>query len=52
MVTEQPSEPEVFMIKEERLEEELTGYRLLEDHQTPPNSNSMFERLYDTVQSV
>ncbi|XP_040891580.1 uncharacterized protein LOC121180329 [Toxotes jaculatrix] len=37
-VTEQPVEPEVAVIKKERLEEELTGCSVLEDHQTAANS--------------
>lgn len=37
VVTEQPVEPEVVVIKKERLEEELTGCSVLEDHQTAPH---------------
>ncbi|XP_044042311.1 uncharacterized protein LOC122871355 [Siniperca chuatsi] len=37
--TVEPVEPEVVVIKKERLEEELTGCSVLEDHQTDPNSS-------------
>lgn len=41
VVTEQLVEPEVVGIKKERLEEELTGYSVL-DHQTAPNSSCTY----------
>ncbi|XP_029289025.1 zinc finger protein 2-like isoform X2 [Cottoperca gobio] len=37
VVTEQLMEPEVAVIKKEKLEEELTGCSLLEDHHAAPN---------------
>ena len=40
----QPVEPDVVVIKKERLEEELTGCSVLEDHQTAPDSSSMYGR--------
>ncbi|KAE8301107.1 hypothetical protein D5F01_LYC01266 [Larimichthys crocea] len=40
VVTEQQVEPEVVLVKKERLEEELTGCSVLEDHPTALNSSS------------
>uniref|UniRef100_UPI003AAA2E09 uncharacterized protein n=1 Tax=Centroberyx gerrardi TaxID=166262 RepID=UPI003AAA2E09 len=38
-VADPPVEPEVVVIKEERLEDELTGCSVLEDHQIAPSSS-------------
>ena len=43
VVTEHPMEPEVVVMKEERLEEELTDCSVLDDHQTAPHISSTYD---------